>query len=92
MSQPLKKAHADKGYFDKFDWGFLHLNDIENGAMRKDALAALLTENLKKGSIGIGKEIVEQNVRVINLYDFADHASFIIIPKNVWDHWSPDDF
>ncbi|MBC8391602.1 MAG: transposase [Deltaproteobacteria bacterium] len=41
---PIEKVYADKGYFGQPNRGFLHLNEIKDGIMRKDTTTAKLTE------------------------------------------------
>ena len=36
--QPIEKVYADKGYAGKPNRDFLHLNNIDDGIMRKDSL------------------------------------------------------
>lgn len=45
---PIKKVFADKGYFGKDNRDFLHLNNIEDGIMRKATRGAALTPCMKK--------------------------------------------
>ena len=40
----IKKVYADKGYFGEPNRSFLHLNEIEDGIMRKDTKSAKITD------------------------------------------------
>ena len=42
--EPVKKVYADKGYYGKPNRAFLHLNEIEDGIMRKDTTRAKITK------------------------------------------------
>jgi transposase, IS5 family len=95
---PIKKIYADKGYYGEPNRSFLHLNDIEDGVMRKDTKAAKLAEYeidrnkkiLKKRYIrfqpvGLTGRRVEQYFGLSHLHDNAYRARFTTILKNVWD-------
>ena len=59
---PIEKVYADKGYYDEPNSGFLHMNSIEDGIMRKDTRSTKLTDYEKERNKGISKKryIVEQ--------------------------------
>jgi IS5 family transposase len=60
--EPIKKVYADKGYYGKPNSGFLHMNHIEDGIMRKDTQSTKLTDYEKERNKQISKKryIVEQ--------------------------------
>ena len=84
---PIEKIYADKGYFGEPNRSFLHLNDIEDGIMRKDTTTAKLTEIEKERNKKISKKryIVEQYFGLSHLHDSAYRARFTTIIKNTWD-------
>jgi len=84
---PIKKIYADKGYYGEPNRSFLHLNDIEDGVMRKDTKAAKLTEYEIERNKQISKKryIVEQYFGLSHLHDNAYRARFTTILKNIWD-------
>src|SRR3990170_97751 len=53
-AEPIKKVYADKGYYGKPNSGFLHMNNIADGIMRKDTKSTKLTDYEKE------RYIVEQ--------------------------------
>lgn len=85
--KPIKKVYADKGYFGGPNRSFLHLNDIEDGIMRKDTTTAKLTAYEKKRNKKISKVryIVEQYFGLSHLHDGAFRARFTRIIKNTID-------
>ena len=85
--EPIKKIYADKGYYGEPNRSFLHLNDIEDGIMRKDTTTAKLTEIEIERNKKISKKryIVEQYFGLSHLHDGAYRARFTTIIKNTWD-------
>ena len=85
--EPIKKVYADKGYFGQPNRGFLHLNEIKDGIMRKDTTTAKLTEVEIERNKKISKKryIVEQYFGLSHLHDGAYRARFTTILKNIWD-------
>jgi len=84
---PIKKIYADKGYYGEPNRFFLHLNDIEDGIMRKDTTTARITEIEKERNKQISKKryVVEQYFGLSHLHDGAYRARFTTIVKNIWD-------
>jgi IS5 family transposase len=76
--QPIEKVYADKGYAGKPNRDFLHLNNIDDGIMRKDSTTAKLTEYEKERNKKISKVryIVEQYFGLSHLHDGAKRARF----------------
>jgi IS5 family transposase len=85
--EPIKKIYADKGYHGVPNRSFLHLNEIEDGIMRKDTTTAKLTEIEIERNKKISKKryIVEQYFGLSHLHDGAYRARFTTIIKNTWD-------
>lgn len=85
--EPINKIYADKGYFGKPNRSFLHLNEIEDGIMRKDTKTAKLTELeiARNKKISKKRYIVEQYFGLSHLHDGANKARFTTIVKNTWD-------
>ena len=85
--EPIEKVYADKGYFGQPNRGFLHLNEIKDGIMRKDTTTAKLTEGEIERNKKISKKryIVEQYFGLSHLHDCAYRARFTTIVKNIWD-------
>ena len=84
---PIEKVYADKGYFGQPNRGFLHLNGIKDGIMRKDTKTAKLTEVEIERNKKISRKryIVEQYFGLSHLHDGACRARFTTILKNIWD-------
>ena len=84
---PIEKVYADKGYFGQPNRGFLHLNEIKDGIMRKDTTTAKLTEFEIERNKKISKKryIVEQYFGLSHLHDGAYRARFTKTLKNIWD-------
>jgi len=84
---PIKKVYADKGYHGQPNRSFLHLNEIEDGIMRKDTTTAKITEPEIERNKKISKKryIVEQYFGLSHLHDGAYRARFTTILKNIWD-------
>jgi IS5 family transposase len=84
---PIKKIYADKGYFGEPNRSFLHLNEIQDGIMRKDTTTAKLTEIEIERNKQISKKryIVEQYFGLSHLHYSAYRARFTKIVKNTWD-------
>jgi transposase, IS5 family len=85
--QKLEKVYADKGYFGEPNRDFLHLNDIEDGIMRKDTTTAKLTEYEIERNKKLSKKryIVEQYFGLSHLHDNAKRARFTTVIKNIID-------
>jgi len=83
----IKKVYADKGYYGEPNRSFLHLNEIEDGIMRKDTKTAKITEIEVERNKKISKKryIVEQYFGLSHLHDRAKRARFTTIAKNTWD-------
>jgi IS5 family transposase len=75
---PIKKVFADKGYFGKANRDFLHMNNIEDGIMRKATRGAALTEYEKDRNKAISKVryVVEQYFGISHLHHHAHRARF----------------
>jgi transposase, IS5 family len=84
---PIKKVYADKGYYGEPNRSFLHLNEIEDGIMRKDTKTAKITEIEVERNKQISKKryIVEQYFGLSHLNDGAYRARFTTTMKNIWD-------
>lgn len=85
--EPVKKVYADKGYYGKPNSGFLHLNNIEDGIMRKDTRSTKLTDYEKERNRQLSKKryIVEQYFGLSHLYNNAFRARFTRLIKNSID-------
>jgi IS5 family transposase len=85
--EPIKKVYADKGYYGEPNSGFLHLNGITDGIMRKDTRSTTLTDYEKERNKQISKKryIVEQYFGLSHLYNNAFRARFTRIAKNAID-------
>jgi IS5 family transposase len=85
--EPIQKVYADKGYHGAPNRSFLHLNDIEDGIMRKDTSTAKLTavEIERNRKISKKRYIVEQYFGLSHLHNGANRARFTTILKNTWD-------
>jgi transposase, IS5 family len=75
---PIKKVYADKGYFGKDNRDFLHMNNIEDGIMRKATRGAALTPYEKERNKVISKVryVVEQYFGISHLHHHAHRARF----------------
>lgn len=84
---PIKKVYADKGYYGEPNRGFLHLNHIEDGIMRKDTRSTKLTDYEKDRNKKISKVryIVEQYFGLSHLHTAAFRARFSKITRNLID-------
>jgi IS5 family transposase len=82
---PIGKVYADKGYYGEPNRGFLHMNGIADGIMRKDTRSTKLTDYEKERNKGISKKryIVEQYFGLSHLHSRAFRARFTRIVKNV---------
>ena len=80
----IKTVYADKGYAGAPNRGFLSLNNIRDGIMRKDSTTAKLTENEIKRNKAISKfrYIVEQYFGISHLNDNGQRARFPELVKN----------
>ena len=85
--EPIEKVYGDKGYYGEPNRTFLHLNEIQDGIMRKDTKTAKLTAYEKERNKKISKKryIVEQYFGLSHLHDGAYRARFTTILKNIWD-------
>jgi IS5 family transposase len=85
--EPIKKVYADKGYYGEPNRSFLHLNEIEDGIMRKDTTAAKITEKeiARNRKISKKRYIVEQYFGLSHLHSGAGRARFTVMMKNIWD-------
>jgi IS5 family transposase len=85
--EPIKKVYADKGYYGEPNRSFLHLNEIEDGIMRKDTRGAKITKVEVKRNNKISKKryIVEQYFGLSHLYHGAYRARFTVMIKNIRD-------
>jgi len=85
--KPIEKVYGDKGYYGEPNRAFLHLNEIQDGIMRKDTKTAKLTEFEIERNKKISKKryIVEQYFGLSHMYDGAYRARFTTILKNIWD-------
>jgi IS5 family transposase len=85
--EPIKKVYADKGYYGEPNRSFLHLNEIEDGIMRKDTTTAKITsiEIERNKKISKKRYIVEQYFGLSHLHGRAHRARFTTILKNTWD-------
>jgi IS5 family transposase len=84
---PIGKVYADKGYYGAPNSGFLHMNQIEDGIMRKDTKSTKLTDYEKERNKKISKKryIVEQYFGISHLHSHAFRARFTRIVKNILD-------
>ena len=78
IKNPLRKVFADKGYFGKDNRDFLHMNNIEDGIMRKATRGAALTQYEKQRNKTISKirYLVEQYFGISHLHHHAHRARF----------------
>ena len=85
--EPIGKVYGDKGYYGEPNRTFLHLNEIQDGIMRKDTKTAKLTEFEIERNKKISKKryIVEQYFGLSHLHNGAFRARFTTITKNIWD-------
>ena len=83
----IKKVYGDKGYYGEPNRSFLHLNDIEDGIMRKDTSTAKITEIEVERNKKIAKKryIVEQYFGLSHLHDGAYRARFTTTMNNILD-------
>jgi transposase, IS5 family len=86
-ADPIEKVYADKGYYGEPNSGFLHMNGIADGIMRKDTRSTKLTDYEKERNKGISKKryIVEQYFGLSHLHSHAFRARFTRIFKNILD-------
>lgn len=79
--------YADKGYHGEPNRSFLHLNEIENGIMRKDTTTAEITviEMERNKRISKKRYIVEQYFGLSYLHYGAYRARFTTMAKNIRD-------
>lgn len=84
---PIKKVYGDKGYYGEPNRAFLHLNDIQDGIMRKDTKTTKITDIEIERNKKIAKKryIVEQYFGLSHLHDGAYRARFTTTIKNLWD-------
>ena len=83
----IQTAYADKGYAGAPNRGFLALNHIHDGIMRKDNVNAKLTETeiTRNKAISKFRYIVEQYFGISHLHDNGNRARFPKLMKNVID-------
>lgn len=83
----IQTTYADKGYAGAPNRGFLALNNIKDGIMRKDNINAKLTELeiQRNKTISKFRYIVEQYFGISHLHDNGDRARFTQIMKNQID-------
>ena len=83
----IQKVYADKGYAGAPNRGFLRLNKIDDGIMRKDSKTAKLTEMEISRNKAISKfrYIVEQYFGVSHKHDNGQRARFPELVKNTID-------
>ena len=85
--EPIQKVYADKGYFGEPNRVFLSMNKIADGIMRKETVAAKLTDYEKERNKQISKKryIVEQYFGLSHLHNNASRARFPNLIKNAID-------
>jgi len=85
--EPIKKVYADKGYFGEPNRGFLALNKIADGIMRKAPQGSELTEYEIDRNTAISKVryIVEQYFGLSHLHHDAFRARFPRLITNAMD-------
>lgn len=85
--EPIKKVYADKGYHGKPNREFLHINNIQDGIMRKNSKGAKLTEHEKDRNRQISRKryIVEQYFGLSHLHNKAYRARFTRLIRNAID-------
>ena len=83
----IRTAYADKGYAGAPNRGFLVLNHIHDGIMRKDNINAKLTETeiTRNKAISKFRYIVEQYFGISHLHDNGNRARFPKLMKNIID-------
>jgi transposase, IS5 family len=83
---PIRKVYADKGYYGKPNRGFLYMNGIADGIMRKDTRSTKLTDYEKERNKGISKKshIVEQYFGLSHLHSRTFRARSTRIVKTSW--------
>jgi transposase, IS5 family len=86
-ADPIGKVYADKGYYGEPNSGFLHMNGIADGIMRKDTRSTKLTDYEKERNRAISRKryIVEQYFGLSHLHTDAFRARFTRMVKNVID-------
>lgn len=84
---PIGKVYADKGYYGEPNSGFLHMNGIADGIMRKDTRSTKLTDYEKERNKAISKKryIIEQYFGLSHLHAHAFRARFARIVTNALD-------
>ena len=85
--EKVQTVYADKGYAGAPNRGFLALNNIKDGIMRKDSRTAKLTETEIQRNKAISKfrYIVEQYFGISHLNDKGQRARFPKLMKNTFD-------
>jgi IS5 family transposase len=85
--EPINKVYADKGYHGERNRSFLHLNEVEDGIMRKDTTTVKIIEIEIQRNRRISKKryIVEQYFGLSHLHNGAYRARFTAVIKNIWD-------
>jgi IS5 family transposase len=85
--EPIRKVYADKGYHGEPNRGFLALNKIADGIMRKATRSTKLTTYEKERNKALSKirYIVEQYFGISSLHSGASRARFTRLVKNALD-------
>jgi len=80
-------VYADKGYHGQANREFLHINDMEDGIMRKDERNAKITELeiTRNKMISKVRYKIEQYFGVTALHQGASRARFTTFAKEGWD-------
>ena len=61
IEDPIGKVYADKGYYGEPNRGFLHMNGIADGVMRKDMRSTKLTDYEKERNTQISKAVTSSS-------------------------------
>ena len=85
--EKIETGFGDKGYDGLPNRGFLAMNNINDGIMRKDHINAKLTdlEIQRNKAISKFRYIVEQYFGISHLHDNGDKARFPQLAKNTID-------
>jgi len=83
----IQKVYVDKGYAGAPNRGFLAINNIKDGIMRKDSKTSKLTETEFERNKTISKfrYIVEQYFGISHLHGCEERARFPKILENTID-------
>jgi len=87
IKDKIQKVYAAKGYAGAPNCGFLALNNIKDGIMRKNSKTAKLTETEIERNKAISKfrYIAEQYFGISHLHDSGERARFPKMLKNTID-------